>query len=99
MFFYSKHGKALAHNAQRGSADIQAPDGTAGVPVHYRGVGPDDLSWSLPTEMILWFYLISPLNSTVLFEAPLRVTSFEADTSTSNWAAISLKQHSRSNLS
>jgi len=27
-----------------------------GVPVHCRGVVPDDLKKSLPTQMILWFY-------------------------------------------
>ena len=56
MFFHDKGGKALEQVAQGGGGclvpgDIKGQagwgseqhDGAVGVPVHYRGVGPDDL--------------------------------------------------------
>ena len=40
----------------RGRLDgLWAPDGAVGIPVRCRGVGPDDLWQSLPTQTVLWF--------------------------------------------
>jgi len=67
--FYHKGGETLEWVAQRGSggpipANIQGQVGRRSeqpglvedVPAHCRGVGPDDLCRSLPTQSILWFY-------------------------------------------
>ena len=62
--FYNKGGRAVALFAQRGGGapSLRYPrlgngalstDGAVGVPVHCRGAGLNDLSRSLPTQMIL----------------------------------------------
>ena len=43
----------FAGQVGRGS---EQPDPVEDVPAHCRGVGPDDLKWSLPTQTILEFY-------------------------------------------
>ena len=65
-FFCNKGSEALAQVAQRGGRypiagdiegqvgwDSQQPRRAVGVPVHCRGVEPDDFQRSLPTLMIL----------------------------------------------
>ena len=67
--FYGKCSEALEPIAQRGGGcptpgDTQGQAGwgseqphlAVGVPVHCRGIGPDGLWESLPTQTILWIY-------------------------------------------
>ena len=69
MFFYNKGRKAQVLIARRSGgrsvlSDIQGqagrdseqPDLDVGVPVHCSRVRLEDLSWSLPTQTMMWFY-------------------------------------------